>query len=144
MFQLWVYVPALEVSCGIINKFWTEKDFIITGCSLVLRQVIAQSLVYGKNAYFDSGWNIMDGSLVIISFVDILMSLLATTSPRIFGILRVFRLLRALRPLRWIAFSCRQHTTHTQKFCSLADALTHITWDSPQKVCSRINDVLIC
>lgn len=64
------------------------------------RQVIAQGLLYGKGAYFSSGWNIMDGSLVIISFVDIIMSFLATTSPRIFGILRVFRLLRALRPLR--------------------------------------------
>ncbi|XP_066974796.1 voltage-dependent T-type calcium channel subunit alpha-1G isoform X1 [Macrobrachium rosenbergii] len=65
-------------------------------------KVIAQGLLYGKGAYFSSGWNIMDGSLVVISFIDILMSFLATTSPRIFGILRVFRLLRALRPLRVI------------------------------------------
>ncbi|XP_050718751.1 voltage-dependent T-type calcium channel subunit alpha-1G-like isoform X6 [Eriocheir sinensis] len=68
----------------------------------MLVKVIAQGLLYGKGAYFNSGWNIMDGSLVIISFVDIIMSFLATTSPRIFGILRVFRLLRALRPLRVI------------------------------------------
>ncbi|XP_042240382.1 voltage-dependent T-type calcium channel subunit alpha-1G-like isoform X2 [Homarus americanus] len=65
-------------------------------------KVTAEGLLYGKGAYFSSGWNIMDGSLVIISFVDVLMSILATTSPRIFGILRVFRLLRALRPLRVI------------------------------------------
>ncbi|KAK3869263.1 hypothetical protein Pcinc_024357 [Petrolisthes cinctipes] len=74
---------------------------VVFGLEMLVK-VIAQSLFYGKNAYFDSGWNIMDGSLVLISFVDILMSLLATTSPRIFGILRVFRLLRALRPLRVI------------------------------------------
>lgn len=44
----------------------------------------------------------MDGSLVIISIVDLLMSLIRSNSPRIFGILRVFRLLRSLRPLRVI------------------------------------------
>lgn len=56
----------------------------------------------GNNAYFNSGWNIMDGSLVTISIIDLLMSLLSDSSPRIFGILRVFRLLRSLRPLRVI------------------------------------------
>ncbi|RXG54564.1 Calcium-channel protein cch1, partial [Armadillidium vulgare] len=65
-------------------------------------QVIAQGLLYGSGAYFSSGWNIMDGTLVLISVVDILMSLIDTNSHRIFGILRVFRLLRALRPLRVI------------------------------------------
>lgn len=44
----------------------------------------------------------MDGSLVIISTVDLLMSLVSEGSPKIFGILRVFRLLRSLRPLRVI------------------------------------------
>lgn len=46
-------------------------------------------MCYGPDAYFTSGWNIMDGSLVIISIVDLLMSLLSDSSPRIFGILRV-------------------------------------------------------
>lgn len=59
-------------------------------------------MLYGTDAYFTSGWNIMDGSLVIISIVDILMSVISSSSPRIFGILRVFRLLRSLRPLRVI------------------------------------------
>lgn len=59
-------------------------------------------MCYGADAYFTSGWNIMDGSLVIISIVDLLMSLISESSPRIFGILRVFRLLRSLRPLRVI------------------------------------------
>lgn len=59
-------------------------------------------MFYGPDAYFTSGWNIMDGSLVIISTVDLLMSLVSEGSPRIFGILRVFRLLRSLRPLRVI------------------------------------------
>nr|XP_045595060.1 voltage-dependent T-type calcium channel subunit alpha-1I-like [Procambarus clarkii] len=74
---------------------------VVFGWEMIVK-VIAQGLLYGRGAYFNSGWNIMDGSLVIISFIDVLMSVLATTSPRIFGILRVFRLLRALRPLRVI------------------------------------------
>ncbi|KAK7070794.1 Voltage-dependent T-type calcium channel subunit alpha-1G [Halocaridina rubra] len=74
---------------------------VVFGAEMFIK-VIAQGLLHGKGAYFSSGWNVMDGSLVIISFIDVLMSVLATTSPRIFGILRVFRLLRALRPLRVI------------------------------------------
>lgn len=52
-------------------------------------QVVAWGMCYGPDAYFTSGWNIMDGSLVIISTVDLLMSLISESSPRIFGILRV-------------------------------------------------------
>ncbi len=44
----------------------------------------------------------MDGSLVIISLVDALLSIILGQSSKIFGILRVFRLVRALRPLRVI------------------------------------------
>ncbi|XP_060523337.1 voltage-dependent T-type calcium channel subunit alpha-1H-like isoform X2 [Cylas formicarius] len=65
-------------------------------------KVVAAGMCYGPNAYFTSGWNIMDGSLVIISIVDIIMFLINDTTSRIFGILRVFRLLRSLRPLRVI------------------------------------------
>ncbi|CAL4059400.1 unnamed protein product, partial [Meganyctiphanes norvegica] len=68
----------------------------------MLFKVIAKGLYLGKGAYFQSGWNIMDGTLVCISLVDFLMSFMENSSPRIFGILRVFRLLRALRPLRVI------------------------------------------
>lgn len=46
-------------------------------------------MFYGKEPYFQSGWNIMDGSLVTVSIIDILMSLISDSSPRIFGILRV-------------------------------------------------------
>lgn len=59
-------------------------------------KVVACGMCYGPDAYFTSGWNIMDGSLVIISIVDLLIN------DKIFGILRVFRLLRSLRPLRVI------------------------------------------
>ncbi|CAG7727553.1 unnamed protein product [Allacma fusca] len=55
----------------------------------------------GLQQYFKSGWNIMDGGLVFVSVVDQIISVFMN-SPRIFGILRVFRLLRSLRPLRVI------------------------------------------
>ncbi|XP_050521806.1 voltage-dependent T-type calcium channel subunit alpha-1G-like isoform X2 [Daktulosphaira vitifoliae] len=65
-------------------------------------KVVAAGMFYGKEPYFKSGWNIMDGFLVVVSIIDLLMSLISESSPKIFGILRVFRLLRSLRPLRVI------------------------------------------
>lgn len=59
-------------------------------------------MLYGPDAYFTSGWNIMDGSLVIISIIDLSMSLLSSSSPRIFGILRV-RLLLFVDELYYIS-----------------------------------------
>lgn len=53
--------------------------------------MVAAGMFYGKEPYFKSGWNIMDGSLVSVSIIDILMSLISDSSPRIFGILRVSR-----------------------------------------------------
>lgn len=85
-----------------------ERDFLSVANYLftfvfaveMLIKVIAKGLFYGREAYFHNGWNIMDGSLVGISLFDIFLSFFAQRSPRIFGILRVFRLLRSLRPLR--------------------------------------------
>jgi voltage-dependent calcium channel T type alpha-1G len=66
-------------------------------------KVIAGGFYIGENAYLNSGWNVMDCFLVIISSIDAIISLMARSSPKIFGILRVFRLLRTLRPLRVIS-----------------------------------------
>jgi len=57
----------------------------------------------GRHSYLRSGWNVMDGILVFISLLDIIISLTAKHSPKIFGVLRVFRLLRTLRPLRSVS-----------------------------------------
>ncbi|KAF6199055.1 hypothetical protein GE061_007080 [Apolygus lucorum] len=88
----------------------TERIFLLTANYVftvvfsleMFVKVVSTGMFYGKEPYFSSGWNIMDGLLVVISIVDLLMSLLSESSPRIFGILRVFRLLRSLRPLRVI------------------------------------------
>ncbi|XP_043790226.1 voltage-dependent T-type calcium channel subunit alpha-1G isoform X2 [Apis laboriosa] len=84
--------------------FLSSANYIFTGVFAVemFIKVVASGMLYGSDAYFTSGWNIMDGVLVIISIIDLSMSLLSSSSPRIFGILRVFRLLRSLRPLRVI------------------------------------------
>lgn len=52
---------------------------------LIEQQVVATGMFYGHDAYFTSGWNIMDGSLVTISIIDLLMSLISESSPRITG-----------------------------------------------------------
>jgi voltage-dependent calcium channel T type alpha-1G len=69
----------------------------------MLLKVISSGLYMDEKAYLKSGWNIMDASLVVVSSIDIILSFTANSSPKIFGILRVFRLLRTLRPLRVIS-----------------------------------------
>jgi len=67
-------------------------------------QVLANGFFVGSHSYLRSSWNIMDGSLVILSLFDVAVSLSATQGQRnSLGILRVFRLLRTLRPLRFVA-----------------------------------------
>ena len=77
---------------SIERAFLSVSNYVFTFVFAVemLVKVIAVGMFYGHNAYFTSGWNVMDGLLVSVSIVDILMSLLSSGSPRIFGILRVF------------------------------------------------------
>lgn len=86
------------------REFLTLANYYFTfmfTLEMVLK-VIAKGLYYGKDAYLSDSWNIMDGALVGFSLFDVLLSIVADRSPRIFAILRVFRLLRSLRPLRVI------------------------------------------
>ncbi|XP_019646531.1 PREDICTED: voltage-dependent T-type calcium channel subunit alpha-1I-like isoform X10 [Branchiostoma belcheri] len=66
-------------------------------------KVLALGFVFGEGAYLKSGWNVIDGFLVTISLADTVIMVSSNSSPKIFGILRVFRLLRTLRPLRVIS-----------------------------------------
>lgn len=81
----------------ILNNIFT----VVFTIEMALKAV-ATGLFYGDAAYFKSGWNVMDGTLVIISLVDTFMTVILGSTSKIFGILRVFRLVRALRPLRVI------------------------------------------
>ncbi len=70
-------------------------------------KVIACGFIFGPNTYLHTGWNAMDGFIVIISIVDVVAIHRAMITPsaepdtasHILSMLRVFRLLRALRPL---------------------------------------------
>jgi hypothetical protein len=75
----------------------------------MIAKVIAGGLIYGPDTYLHTGWNVMDGSLVVVSIIDLATmnrgpvtpaNLESDATTRIFSMLRVFRLLRTLRPLR--------------------------------------------
>ena len=76
----------------------------------MMMKVIASGLICGTGTYLRTGWNVMDGFLVIISIIDLatmnrgaMVQTITNESDattRIFSMLRVFRLLRTLRPLR--------------------------------------------
>uniref|UniRef100_A0A672IHT7 Voltage-dependent T-type calcium channel subunit alpha n=1 Tax=Salarias fasciatus TaxID=181472 RepID=A0A672IHT7_SALFA len=66
-------------------------------------QIVALGWCFGDKAYLRSSWNILDGMLVMISVIDILVSLISNSGTKILGMLRVLRLLRTLRPLRVIS-----------------------------------------
>lgn len=63
-------------------------------------QVVALGWCFGEQAYLRSSWNVLDGLLVLISIIDILVSMVSDSGTKILGMLRVLRLLRTLRPLR--------------------------------------------
>lgn len=63
-------------------------------------QVVALGWCFGERAYLRSSWNVLDGLLVLISIIDILVSMVSDSGTKILGMLRVLRLLRTLRPLR--------------------------------------------
>ncbi|XP_061564981.1 voltage-dependent T-type calcium channel subunit alpha-1G isoform X4 [Cololabis saira] len=66
-------------------------------------KIVALGWFFGHKTYLKSSWNILDGMLVMISVIDILVSLISNSGTKILGMLRVLRLLRTLRPLRVIS-----------------------------------------
>ncbi|KAM7365204.1 hypothetical protein PAMP_016150 [Pampus punctatissimus] len=102
----------LNVLLGIAVKSYRAKDSSSTNYSLSCENdvsrtdneehVLALGLLFGKKSYCRSSWNIMDGSLVILSLVHIIVSLVNTDKDNMLGIVKVLRLLRVLRPLRVI------------------------------------------
>ncbi|CAH3158249.1 unnamed protein product, partial [Porites evermanni] len=65
--------------------------------------IVALGLWFGPNAYLRSAWNVMDGFLVVVSWIDVIVDLTTDSENSILGVLRVFRALRTLRPLRVIS-----------------------------------------
>ncbi|XP_061561374.1 voltage-dependent T-type calcium channel subunit alpha-1G isoform X3 [Phycodurus eques] len=85
--------------------FLTLSNYIFTAIFVteMTIKIVALGWCFGDKAYLRSSWNILDGMLVMISVIDILVSLLSNSGTKILGMLRVLRLLRTLRPLRVIS-----------------------------------------
>ncbi|XP_066522110.1 voltage-dependent T-type calcium channel subunit alpha-1G isoform X2 [Hoplias malabaricus] len=85
--------------------FLTLSNYIFTAIFVteMTIKVVALGWCFGQKTYLKSSWNVLDGMLVMISVIDILVSLISNTGTKIFGMLRVLRLLRTLRPLRVIS-----------------------------------------
>uniref|UniRef100_A0A671SST7 Voltage-dependent T-type calcium channel subunit alpha n=1 Tax=Sinocyclocheilus anshuiensis TaxID=1608454 RepID=A0A671SST7_9TELE len=79
------------------------QNFCFKIIRLVAVKVVALGWCFGKKTYLKSSWNILDGMLVMISVIDILVSMISNSGTKILGMLRVLRLLRTLRPLRVIS-----------------------------------------
>ncbi|XP_055032530.2 voltage-dependent T-type calcium channel subunit alpha-1G isoform X4 [Misgurnus anguillicaudatus] len=85
--------------------FLTLSNYIFTAIFVteMTIKVVALGWCFGNKTYLKSSWNILDGMLVMISVIDILVSLISNSGTKILGMLRVLRLLRTLRPLRVIS-----------------------------------------
>ncbi|XP_029456505.1 voltage-dependent T-type calcium channel subunit alpha-1G isoform X3 [Rhinatrema bivittatum] len=85
--------------------FLTLSNYIFTVIFLaeMTVKVVALGWCFGEKAYLKSSWNMLDGMLVMISVIDILVSMVSDSGTKILGMLRVLRLLRTLRPLRVIS-----------------------------------------
>ncbi|CAF1520054.1 unnamed protein product [Rotaria magnacalcarata] len=90
----------------------TNIIFTIIFTIEMMMKILASGLICEANSYLRNGWNVLDGSLVIISIIDLATMhrgivtsshVESETATRIFSMLRVFRLLRTLRPLRVIS-----------------------------------------
>ncbi|XP_041819367.1 voltage-dependent T-type calcium channel subunit alpha-1G [Chelmon rostratus] len=90
---------------GAERIFLTLSNYIFTSIFVAEMsiKIIALGWCFGEKAYLRSSWNILDGMLVMISVIDILVSLISNSGTKILGMLRVLRLLRTLRPLRVIS-----------------------------------------
>ncbi|KAJ0016269.1 hypothetical protein NQD34_014559 [Periophthalmus magnuspinnatus] len=82
--------------------FLTLSNYIFTSIFVaeMTVKIVALGWCFGDKAYLRSSWNVLDGMLVMISVIDILVSLISNSGTKILGMLRVLRLLRTLRPLR--------------------------------------------
>lgn len=68
----------------------------------MLMKIIAQGFLLGAGTYLKDGWNILDGILVLFSWIDVIITYSPADAPEVLGALKVFRALRTLRPLRMI------------------------------------------
>jgi Ion transport protein len=96
------YIPGsgsqLYAACGEMGYYLYVSDYFITFFFLaeLLLRVYVSGIVYGQNAYFTQGWNILDTIIVVTSLISLFEVFHDGTT------LQVLRVFRALRPLRYI------------------------------------------
>lgn len=89
-FERWL----LELSSLVFAAVFSVEFFL---------KVIDGGLCIGPWAYFKDSWNRLDGSLVFISWIDLLLTYVINEDSSFVRMLRVLRMLRAMRPLRSIS-----------------------------------------
>ncbi|XP_062421539.1 voltage-dependent T-type calcium channel subunit alpha-1H-like [Pungitius pungitius] len=95
--------PGIEAASK-ERMFLTISGYIFSAVFMVemIFKVLTLGLFFGSGSYCRSAWNVMDGSLVVASLVDVVVLLSPASNSKMLGILKVLRLLRTLRPLRVI------------------------------------------
>ncbi|CAF96236.1 unnamed protein product, partial [Tetraodon nigroviridis] len=73
--------------------FLTLSNYIFTAIFVAEMsiKIVALGWCFGDKAYLRSSWNILDGMLVLISVIDILVSLISNSGTKILGMLRLFK-----------------------------------------------------
>lgn len=67
-----------------------------------LAELLLKMCAEGSVLYLQSGWNVLDFSIVAVSVVSLMMSAFASTGSQNLGYFKALRAVRALRPLRMI------------------------------------------
>ncbi|KAF6257951.1 Ion transport protein-domain-containing protein [Scenedesmus sp. NREL 46B-D3] len=73
----------------------------------MLLKVLAMGLVLAPGTYLRSGWNILDGAVVAMGYVDVLMSGSSVTALRAVRVLRPLRTITHIKGLRMFAGAMR-------------------------------------
>ncbi|KAK3705212.1 hypothetical protein QZH41_014007 [Actinostola sp. cb2023] len=68
----------------------------------MMMKVVAMGFMIGVETYLKDGWNKLDFVLVLLSWLDVVITYTPQASVDVLGTLKVFRALRTLRPLRMI------------------------------------------
>ncbi len=95
--------PSIDPN-SLENIILVNANYIITFIFFIemVIKIIALGFFIGPNSYLKSIWNIIDFFLVIVSLIDIVISLVAKNHVKILSLLKILRIMRTLRPLRLI------------------------------------------
>ncbi|XP_031551384.1 voltage-dependent T-type calcium channel subunit alpha-1G-like isoform X2 [Actinia tenebrosa] len=113
----YVILVFILLSCGVLAMEGPDVDqdprkrqiidismfvFTIIFTIEMIMKIIAMGFVLGPDTYLKLGWNVLDFVLVLMSWLDVIITHVPDASVDILGSLKVFRALRTLRPLRMI------------------------------------------